>query len=156
QNRGYRLDTANALWLQEGEPFLPDFLALLKKHYGAEPRNVDFNDLEGARRTINAWAEKQTRGRVKELIPPNVFDDRTLLVLTNAVYFKGEWAKRFPKDRTENGPFWLKPGAEVAVPLMHLEGAFPYTEGEGYQIVDIPYVGKKLSLVVLLPRDADG
>jgi len=106
--RGYQLSVANALWGQKGEPFLPDFLGLLATGYGAGLSDLDFvKDTEGARKTINAWVEKQTREKIKDLLKPGVIKPITVLVLTNAIYFKGDWAAQFKKDATKDAPFRL-------------------------------------------------
>jgi serpin B len=154
--RGYQLSTANALWGQEGFGFRPDFLKLTRDHYGAGLREVDFGDEPTARRTINAWVEKETHDKIKDLIPPNLLTADTRLVLTNAIYFKGDWASQFKKDRTRDEPFFLADGKQVKTPLMHQTGTFGYAETATCQALELPYVGKDLSLLVLLPTKADG
>src|SRR5262249_41377653 len=96
KKRGYQLSAANALWGQKGFPFKLAFLELTRDSYGAALHGVDFiSDPEGARKTINAWAEKETQGKIKDLFPPGILDATTRLALTNAVYFKGDWATPF-------------------------------------------------------------
>jgi serpin B len=90
EKEGVRLDIANALWPRIDYPFLPAYLVLLKEHYGVSVRTLDYRkDAEGARKTINLWAEGKTQGRIKDLIPPRVLNVLTRLVLTIAIYFKG-------------------------------------------------------------------
>jgi serpin B len=155
--RGSRLAVANALWGQKGHGFLPEFLGLTREHYGAGLQEVDFRgDSEGARRAINAWVEQQTQDRIKDLIREGVLDDNTRLVLTNAIYFKGDWASAFRKDSTRNAPFRLGGAEKVDVPLMWQSGTFGHFDGDGLQALELPYAGKDLSMVVLLPKRADG
>jgi serpin B len=157
KKRGYQLKTANALWGQQGHPFLPAFLKLQKDHYGAGLRQVDFKgDAEGARKTINAWVERQTEKKIKDLLPRGILDSMTRLVLTNAIYFKGDWQFQFKKDATREQPFHLADGGTVKVPLMYQQGRFGYFETKAFQALEMPYTGKHLSMVVLLPRKADG
>src|SRR5947209_8005102 len=88
-----QLHPANALWGQKGYPYKQDFLELTRKHYGAGLRQVDFaGATEQARQAINAWVEEQTQDKIKELLKPRVLTGDTRLVLTNAIYFKGDWA----------------------------------------------------------------
>jgi serpin B len=156
KKRGYQLSTANALWGQKGHPFLKDFLDLNKAHYGAGLSDLDFaGDTEGARQTINAWVEKQTRDKIKELLKKGAVTGDTRLVLTNAIYFKGDWASQFKKDRTRDEDFRLTAAKVVKVPLMHQKGEFRYHEGPALQVLEMPYVGKDLRMVVLLPRKVD-
>lgn len=153
----YELVVANRLWGQTGYRFLDPFLALNRAYYGAGLEQVDFaRATEGARKTINAWVEKQTRDKIKELLKPRVITPLTTLVLTNAIYFKGSWANEFKKERTADAPFHVTPRETVAVPMMRQTVKFGYTETHGMQVLEMPYVGDDLSMVILLPRKADG
>lgn len=152
-----RLSVANALWGQKGAGFLPGFLNLLRTHYGAGLREVDFvSAAEAARKAINAWVEGETQGRIQDLIPPGVLDALTRLVLVNAIYFKGTWASPFSREATREGPFTLPDGHKVTVPMMNRTGRYRYAESETLQVLELPYAGDDLSMVILLPRRADG
>jgi serpin B len=157
RKRAYQLSVANALWGQMGYNFLPDFLRLTEANYGAGLQQVDFaGATESARQTINSWVEKQTQDNIKELIKPGLLEPLTRLVLTNAIYFKGNWDSRFKKDLTAEGPFQVAPGTTVQAPLMHQTHEFNYLDSDSFQILELTYVGKELSMVVLLPRQVDG
>jgi serpin B len=149
----FDLVVANRLWGQKGYTFLQDFLALLKANYGAGLEQVDFaGATEAARQTINAWIEKQTRDKIKDLLKPGILDAMTRLVLTNAIYFKGKWAEEFDKKATRDGDFYVTPEKKVATPLMHRTAKFGYFEGDGLQALELPYQGDRLAMVVLLPK----
>jgi serpin B len=155
--RGYQLSTANALWGQKGYPFLPDFLSLTRTNYGAGLKEVDFaNATEQARQTINAWVEKETQDKIKELLKVGILTPDTRLVLTNAIYFKGSWASQFKKDQTRPEPFFQSAQNKIQAPLMHQTHAYGYLDAGTFQILEMPYVGKELSMVVLLPKKLDG
>jgi serpin B len=155
--RGYELYTANALWGQQGFDFLPDYLQLTKRYYGAGFREVDFrNATETARRTINDWVMKQTHNNIQELLSPGILDSYTRLVLTNAIYFKGDWASQFKKQSTSNGEFLVTKEQKVQVPMMHQTTDFNYLVADGFQILEMPYRGDALSMVVFLPEKVDG
>jgi serpin B len=157
KKRGYQLSTANALWSQKGYRFLPEFLRLTKDHYGAGLTEVDFvRDTEGARQTINAWAERETQDKIKELFKPGILTVYTRLVLTNAIYFKGDWASPFVKDYTRTAPFTLAGGNNVNVKMMFQEGNFQHHRGDGFEALEMPYAGKDLAMLVLLPKKPDG
>jgi serpin B len=156
QKRGYQLRTANALWGQKGFAFRPEFLKLTADGYGAPLHEVQFGDSEGARKTINAWVERQTEEKIKDLIKPGVLDANTRLVLTNAIYFKGDWQLQFKKDQTRDEPFQLGGDKTVPAPLMHQQARFAYLDGPDFQLLEMPYAGKDLSMVVLLPKKLDG
>jgi len=151
------LRVANALWPQEDYVFLKAFLELTEKYYGSAITPLDYKTAhEAARRTINAWVEEKTNGKIKDLIPEGVLDALTRLVLTNAIYFKGNWATQFDKKLTEDAPFHLLLGESVETPLMHQKQTCGYGEFEGLQVLELPYVGEALSMVVLLPKKVDG
>jgi serine protease inhibitor len=154
--RPYKLSVANALWGQEGEDFLPDFLKLLAENYEAGLRQVDFRSVEQACRTINNWVEEQTGGKIKDLLQPPHLSPNTSLVLTNAIYFKGDWASPFPKGATKDEMFAVTEDKRVPVPMMHRTGRLNYRDGGDFHVLDLPYAGNDLSMVILLPKKVDG
>jgi len=160
QKKGaYELSVANALWGQKGYAWLDEFLKITRDNYGAGLREVDFvTDTEGARKTINDWVEKETKEKIKELVPAGVLDELTRLVLTNAIYFKGKWASQFEKEATQDAMFMPGgPGGEhLMVPTMHQTEDFGYMETEGFQALELPYVENELSMIVFLPKKMDG
>ncbi|MEA3224751.1 MAG: serpin family protein [Planctomycetota bacterium] len=160
-NRGlegkYELRVANALWGQEQYGFLDKFLAIAKTHYGGQFSEVDFvRAAEKARKTINAWVEKKTNNKIKDLIQKGVLNSMTRLVLTNAIYFKGNWAKQFEEERTKDAPFTLADGKKVDVAMMNQTAEFGYMETETFQGLELPYVDDELSMIVLLPKKSTG
>jgi len=153
----YTLSVANALWGQKGYGFLKEFLELVKANYGGRLSEVDFvGATEASRKTINAWVEKQTKEKIKDLIPPGVLDSMTRLVLTNAIYFKGNWARQFKKNETKDAPFSLADGRKIEAPMMNQTGQFGYMETETFQGLELPYVEDELSMIVLLPKQFNG
>lgn len=157
RKRAYTLSVANALWGQKGHGFLDEFLELVKANYGGRLSEVDFvGATEASRKTINAWVEKQTKEKIKDLIPPGVLDSMTRLVLTNAIYFKGNWARQFKKDQTKDAPFTLADGSEIQTSMMNQTGEFGYMENDTFQGLELPYVKDELSMIILLPKDSDG
>ena len=150
---GFRLNIVNATWGQEDFQFLSEYLDVLAENYGAGLRLLDFvNAPEASRVTINDWVSDQTEGRIEDLIPQDVIDELTRLVLTNAIYFNAAWQYSFREDLTADGTFCLLGGSEVIVPMMTKTAPFGYAEGEGYQAVELPYDGGELSMVILLPE----
>jgi len=155
--KGYQLNVANALWCQSGIPFTDEFVSLNETHYKAKPAGVDFvKETEQARQTINGWVEKQTQDKIKELLKQGVLTELTRLVLTNAIYFKGDWASKFDKKLTQEEPFLIAANNKVNVPTMHQTGEFNYLRENSLQAVELPYAGKELSMVLFLPEKVDG
>jgi serpin B len=151
------LTIANRLWGQTGYHFLDTFLTLTESAYRARLYQLDFaKQTEAARRTINDWVEDKTKQKIKELLKPGVLDRLTTLVLTNAIYFKGQWESRFKKEHTRDAPFTLLDGTKVNVPLMGQSAEFPHGRLQDLQVLELPYAGKELSMVIVLPDKADG
>jgi len=150
---GFRLNVVNAIWGQKDYSFLPAFLDVLAENYGAGLRILDFiTETEKSRLAINDWVSDQTEGRIEDLIPPGAIGALTRLVLTNAIYFNAAWEYPFDEDMTADGTFYLLVGGQVTVPMMKQTESFGYTEGEGYQAIELPYDGDELSMVILLPE----
>lgn len=150
--QGFQLNIVNALWGQTGYAFLPGFLDLLAENYGAGLFLLDFSAApEPSRVTINDWVSERTENRVEELIPPGIINPLTRLVLTNAIYFNAAWQNPFDPRQTHDGPFNLLDGGQRTVPMMHQTASFGYAEGRGYRAVELPYDGRELSMVIVLP-----
>ena len=155
--KGYQLHVANALWGQKGYSWLTPFLDMTRANYGAGLREVDFvGETEAARQTINNWVEQQTKDKIKELLVRGILTPLTTLVLTNAIYFKGDWASQFREQNTRNAPFKLSTENSVDVPMMNQTAEFGYTETDLAQVLRLPYVGDDLSMVIFLPKKVDG
>jgi serpin B len=157
--RHYQLSIANRLWGQRGTAFLEPFLTVTRKDYGAELGLVDFaKDADSARAEINGWVRKQTADKIDDLIPPGMLGADTRLVLANAIYFRGNWARQFEKSATQDQPFHASPDRTVVVPLMFGKlrvGYAAHADG-ALKVVELPYEGDDLSMLVLLPDATDG
>lgn len=158
-DKEYMFSTANALWAQQDYQFLPQYFALVEEYYGGKVTNLDFvSKTEESRQTINTWVEEQTNDKIKDLIPPGVLDPLTRLVLTNAIYFKGEWVRQFDPEKTQKMDFRKGSGETVKTDMMISSGEeskFMYAENENLQILELPYSGDDLSMLILLPRGDD-
>ena len=153
-NRGdkFKLHIANAMWGQRGHKFLPEFLDMLAENYGAGLRLADFDTSpEKAREAINRWVEGETKGTIREIVPPGGIDPLTKLSLANAIYFEAKWLHEFDVKDTRKEPFYLLDGSSVSVPMMSQTRSFRYGEGEGYGMVELPYVGEEFAMIVILP-----
>jgi serpin B len=152
ETHGYSLYVANALWGDQNHPFLESYTAFVDEHFDAPLTLLDFeSDTEGARVRINAWVEKRTRERIRDLIPRGTLTPVTTLVLTNAIYFKGHWVLQFDPKRTRDAEFHGLAGT-ATVPMMSRKGDYGYYEDEEAKVLEMPYEGGDLSMVVLLPK----
>lgn len=148
----FQLNIANAVWGQLDHEFREKFLDELARHYGAGVRPVDFvANPEGSRTTINDWVAERTEDRIRDLLPPDIITTLTRMVLTNAIYFNAAWEYPFEPGRTSSGDFHLLNGGVREVPMMRALEAFGYATGDGYQALELPYVGGELAMTLLLP-----
>ena len=148
----FRLNAANAVWAQDGHPFLDSYLDLVRDGHGAEVGLADFaSNPDGSRSRINRWVSDETEGKVQDLVPPGLIDALTRMVLVNAVYFNAGWLYPFDEHLTTREPFRLLDGGTVDVEMMRATEYFGYAAADGYQAVALPYVGGELSMTVLLP-----
>uniref|UniRef100_A0A3P9APW3 Serpin B6 n=2 Tax=Esox lucius TaxID=8010 RepID=A0A3P9APW3_ESOLU len=154
----YKLSLANRLYGEQSYKFVETFLHDTKKHYNAELEAVDFkSNAETARQNINTWVEKQTADKIKDLLPKGIVDDLTRLVLVNAIYFKGNWEKKFKETSTKDVQFRLNKNESKPVKMMHQKAKFPLTfiPEANCQILELPYVGNQLSMLIMLPNEIE-
>ncbi len=154
-DREYALHTVNALWVQQGYPVVEDYVDAIVSYYGGDVNALDFvAEPDESRVTINEWVEERTNDRIKDLFPSGSIDADVRLVLTNAIYFKGDWLIEFDEDATGEEEFHVSPTTTVTVDMMRLSGeTFNYAETDDLQILELPYTGEDISMLILLPRE---
>ena len=161
KNKPYKLSTGNALWAQYDYTFLDEYMNRVEQYYGGKAANVDFRqaeEREKSRQTINAFIEEQTNDKIKELIPKGILTEMTRLVLTNAIYFKGTWEWEFDKSDTRDQDFKITPTNIVKTPMMYMDpdkAKFNYADLEKLQILELPYKGEDISMLILLPKQGE-
>ncbi len=150
-DRAFQLQVANAAWGQAGHPFEQAYLDLLTRYHGSGLHEVDYQDPAAAAGEINRWVAEQTADRIVDLVPADQLSADTRLVLTNAIYFKGGWADEFVALPTPMA-FTTGDGVVVDAPAIAQTNPFLYVAGEGYQALEIPYVGNRMGFVVVVPE----
>jgi serpin B len=154
---GAELAIANRLWVRRDIALKPGFESITRERYRAEAAKLDFAaDTEAARRTINDWVADQTAQKIRDLLAPGVVTPRTSMVLTNAIYFKGQWRSAFDPELTKPQPFSLADGTEITAPMMQQKGTFGFLRGEDFRGLVMPYKGHRLVALLLLPDARDG
>jgi serpin B len=153
----YELRTGNALWVQRDFSLLTDYANRVEKYYGGKAANLDFvKESEKSRETINSFIAEQTNNKIKDLIPSGFLNEMIRLVLTNAIYFKGTWQWEFDTADTHDGDFKITPTNIVKTPMMNMfskKTSFNYADTDDLQILELPYKGDKISMLVLLPSE---
>jgi serpin B len=148
-----KLNIANAVWGEQTFSFLPDYLALLARNYGAGIQLADFvNHADAVRQQINDWVSQKTADKIKDLIPSGAVDATTRMVLVNAIYFKADWLEQFDPNHTSDAPFYLLDGSQLTSKQMsnHFSGV-PYASGNGWQAVELAYEGNTAAMDILVP-----
>ena len=158
KNAEYNISTANALWVKENLQLLEAYLTIIREYYGGDATEVDYSNPTEAATIINQWVENQTNGLIEDLITADAISPLTALILTNAIYFKGIWKTQFDPVNTTNRTFETTAGTSVESPTMSLvdtEDVFYYTETDEIQILELPYTGDDISMIILLPKNND-
>ncbi|KAK2996734.1 hypothetical protein RJ639_025473 [Escallonia herrerae] len=136
-------------------PLKPSYRDLLRHIYAGEAKNVDFaTQANQVMKEVNAWAEAASQGHIKK-----IFSD-TVLLLANALYFKGSWTRPFDPRRTTKRDFYLLNGDKAKVAFMTNTEFHPYRSFEGFKLLKIAYKSGKdcrqFSMYILLPNEIDG
>jgi len=148
------LNISNSLWIRKGEPLVPDFIESNKEFYDAEVNSINFASPE-AIPTINRWVSKKTKGKIEKIID-RLDPDDTVLVVANAIYFKGVWEAKFDKSLTKNRAFYLPDGGKIKIQMMSQKGKYLYYENDDFQAVSIPYYDREISMYIFLPAKNSG
>ncbi len=152
--KAYTLNIANALWRQTGFSFNEEFLSDSEKKFCSEIEPLEFAKPDLAADTINNWVEEKTNHKIKKLISSEDIALTTRLILTNAIYFKGSWEKKFKKSATIKQPFKIADGLQSDAWMMHQTERFKYFENDSIQLLSLPYQGGELSMNIILPKDS--
>ncbi|XP_040287808.1 serpin B3-like [Bufo bufo] len=149
---------ANAVYVEVLFPILKNYLETLTKDYGAESNNVDFKtNAEVERQKINEWVKSKTNGKINELFPQGSVNNSSVLVLVNAVYFKGTWANKFDEKNTKEGTFHMNKTETKKVQMMSKSGKFKCAELPEIKskALVVPYE-YDISMIIVLPNEIDG
>lgn len=153
---GASLNIGSAIWPQTGYSLTTKYLNQSKRYYGISLTPLDYqNQPAEAVKTINKWVKEKTNDKIKEIISPDGINADTKIVLTNAVYFRGDWDQKFQSNLTEKAPFYITSANSFETPMMKQCGIFRYGDMKSFQILEMPYAGKDLSMIVILPREIE-
>ena len=152
-NPDYKLATVNDLWMQQGLTPTKSYIDTVQRYYSGQVTALDFEGSpDSARQTINKKIVEKTKQMIPELLPKGSIKSDTAVVLTNAIYFKGDWTLPFTAERTSAQPFYNAIGRASTVQMMQQQSYFSYYEDKHIQVVQLPYKGDDLSMLVVLPK----
>ncbi|XP_013384247.1 leukocyte elastase inhibitor-like isoform X1 [Lingula anatina] len=152
----YLLRIANRLFGREGFNFNQKYIDDSGRYYDAPLDLQDFSQPSATTRYINNWVEQQTNNKIVDLLPNNFIDPQLILILVNAIYFKGTWTSKFAESSTRPQPFFTSNVNQVNVPMMFQKQKFPYGISRSLKckILELPYHGDA-SMVIFLPDQID-
>lgn len=146
------LALANSMWIQNDYSVQDSYVSKIAENYDATVKSVNFGDLDKAKATIDDWAKEKTRSTIKELNLP--IQESTKMVLANALYFSGKWAKPFNEKNTWIEDFTCEDGSVLKRSFMHgLKEDVAYMETDEYQWVSLPFGNESFSMNILLPKE---
>jgi serine protease inhibitor len=147
------MSIANSVWTENNFVVKQPFIDILKNYYDAESRSFDIND-PSAPDDINAWIEDKTNGLIKKMVES--LNDNTVMLLINAIYFKGKWKSQFDETKTEQMPFYTPSGSSPDVPMMRQTTDFEVYDGDGFILAEFPYGQGNYVMDVVLPDEMNG
>lgn len=149
--QGVTLSSANSLWFDNANSPKPTYVAAVQGEFGDVIYNVDFRNPTTAAATINNWISVNTAGHINDILTPRDLPYSTKLVVANAVYFKGKWASAFNQSATQSSQFHLASGLDLIVSMMHNSGNYRFALVDGIEVLELPYFGNSVSMLLLLP-----
>ncbi|KAL6504876.1 hypothetical protein OROHE_023634 [Orobanche hederae] len=161
----HRLSFVNGMWAHDSLSLIHSFKQLVATHYKATLHSVDFrNKGDQVRRDVNLWVGKETKGVIKELLPPGIIDASAKLIFANALYFKGAWKHKFDASRTIYDDFHLLNGTSVKLPFMRSKkkDRFKFISAfDGFKVLRLSYQQgrdkkRRFSMYIFLPDAKDG
>ena len=153
----YTLKAANRIWGAQSFSFKPAFNSDIQTYFSGDAKEMDFvGQPNNERLTINQWVADQTDDKIRNLLPAGSITQDTRLVLTNAVYFLGDWVYPFAANLTRDEDFHTADSATVKTPTMKLKKDLLYYSDDSLAIVALPYEGHDLEFLVILPNDKNG
>jgi serpin B len=142
------MSIANSVWTEKNFVVKKSFTDILTNYYGAESKSFDINDAT-APAQINKWIEGKTNGLIKDMI--DKLNDNTVMLLINAIYFKGKWKFQFAKSATTDRPFSKSDGSSVNVPTMNQSETHKVYQGNGFVMAEVPYGQGNFVIDIILP-----
>jgi len=147
------MSIANSVWIEDDFPVKKSFTGILTDFYNAEANTFDINDASAPDK-INTWIEENTNGLIKKMI--DKLNDNTVMLLINAIYFKGKWKSQFEESKTIPMPFYKSGGNQINVPMMKQKTDFNVYVGNGFTLAEFPYGQGNFVMDVVLPDDPEG
>jgi serine protease inhibitor len=145
-----KFQIANSIWYRPDLNVEQSFKDVNKENFDAEINSIDFS-APSAPKTINGWVDRNTNGKIKEIVPDPIPRDM-VMYLINAIYFKGTWTYRFDSTKTRDDFFTLTDGSKKPCRMMSQGGSYSYYADDQVQAIDMPYGDAGFSTTIILPK----
>ncbi|XP_070978290.1 plasminogen activator inhibitor 1 [Oncorhynchus clarkii lewisi] len=154
------VELASGIMVEKKMALEKSFSRGLGKAFQASPHQLDFSRPDQALEFINAWVSDHTAGTIPSFLSSGALTDETRMVLLNALHFQGLWKVPFDPKMTEERLFHCANGSSVPVPMMRLTHRFNYGEfvtsdGVDYDVIEVPYEGESLSMLLVTPFESE-
>ncbi|KAL3617812.1 hypothetical protein CASFOL_038133 [Castilleja foliolosa] len=158
---GPRLSFANGAWVDQSLTLVPAYKQIVENDFRSAVNRVDFQSKAAdVEQEVNTWAEKETSGLIKKILPKNAVASSTQLILANAVYFKGAWSEKFDPSLTKDRHFFLLNGSSVQVPFMTSQEDQYIRSFDDFKVLSLPYEQgddkRRFAMHFFLPNAKDG
>jgi serpin B len=154
-NKSY-LDIANAIWIQNKFPIDTSYIRLIQDQYSADVKSVDFLYKAKVVKDINNWVSEKTNEKIKEILSQNEINDLTKIIISDAIYFIGDWEDKFDKKLTKPGLFYTIEKLKVQADFMYKVEPLRYFENDKFQFISKPYADNSKSFCIILPKNRYG
>lgn len=141
--------SANSVWIDSDFSVRNRYVNLLQKDYDALVETLRFSD-PATVRAINNWCSENTEGKITEIVDRLTPGD--VMFILNALYFNAPWEDKFDPALTAKADFRGVSGIRQ-VDMMARKGRYNYTEFQGCQMIELPYLGSSYSMFVVLPPE---
>jgi len=147
---------SNAIWLDKSVRAEEKYKKSLEQEYYSDFKQTDFTNVESAVSAINNWVSEKTNRKINEIVDLGSINPDTKMLISNAVYFKGEWLNKFEKKKTISAPFFTSVENQYKVDFMNMTENLQYYENDEYQFISKPYKSSDISFCVILPKKLFG
>lgn len=152
------LSMANQIYVQQGNEINKALQEVAVQKFQSAIESVDFSNGADTARAINHFVEEKTQGKIKELIQPDMLTSDSSIVLINAIYFKGDWERKFNEKFLSKQDFYTGETQSISVDFMHIEDEFNYVllDDLDAAALEMKYVNSNFSFIILLPNSRTG